>query len=73
MVSAGRAQFGVIEKLRSACYFQIALETMLLPILIIYYQINCRINKIGQQELLWVVQTSTVNQMLLWQSSGGKI
>ena len=25
--------FGVIEKLTRACYFQIALETMLLPIL----------------------------------------
>ena len=28
--SAGRVQFSVIEKLMSACYFQIALETILL-------------------------------------------
>ena len=28
--SAGRVQFGVIEKLTSACYFKIARETMLL-------------------------------------------
>ena len=28
--SAGPVQFGVIEKLTRACYFQIALETMLL-------------------------------------------
>ena len=41
--------------------------------LAIYYQINCRVYKIGQQELLWAIQTSTVNRMLLWQSSGGKL
>ena len=28
--SAGRVQFGVIEKLTTACYFKIARETMLL-------------------------------------------
>ena len=28
--SAGRMQFGVTENLMSACYFQIALESMLL-------------------------------------------
>ena len=30
---ADSCNFGVIEKLTGACYFQIALETMLLPIL----------------------------------------
>ena len=36
-----RVEFGVIEKLTSACYFKIARETMLLPVL---KRLNCTFN-----------------------------
>ena len=34
---ADSCNFGVIEKLTRSCFFQIALETMLLPIIIVVY------------------------------------
>ena len=45
--SAGRVQFGVIEKLTSACYFKIARETML------YMLVVCYISVIYLRELLY--------------------
>ena len=46
-------QFGVIEKLTSACYFQIALEAMVLPILILF-RCRCFLQKVlaSRKELI---------------------
>ena len=39
-VTEGRVQLEVFEKLTSVCFFQIALETILLDLLVIYIIMN---------------------------------